>query len=77
MLLHGDVISAVGYNALAVLSLPIIAYSYGRGALRAFGLRAPRPAFVHPNLIWALLAAIVAYTILRNLPVAPLTALAP
>ena len=77
VLLHGDVIGALGYNVLAVLSLPFIAYSYGRGAMRAFGLRAPRPAFVHPYLIWALLAIIVAYWGLRNLPSAPMNTLGP
>ena len=77
VLLHGDVIGALGYNVLAVLSLPFIAYSYGSGAMRAFGLRAPRPAFVHPYLIWALLLAIVAYWITRNLPFVPLNVLAP
>ena len=77
MLLRGDVASALGYNILTVLSLPFIAYSYGTGAMRAFGLKAPRPVFVHPRLIWALLAAIVAFWVLRNVPVAPLTVLAP
>ena len=76
-LLRGDVASALGYNILTVLSLPFIAYSFGVGAMRAFGLKAPHPAFVHPRLIWALLAAIVAFWVLRNVPVAPLTALAP
>ena len=77
MLLRRDVISAIGYNVLAVLSLPFIAYSFGRGAMRAFGLRVPGPVFVHPGLIWALLAAIVAYWVLRNLPFAPLNLMAP
>ena len=77
VLLRGDVISAIGYNVLAVLSLPFIAYSYGRGAMRALGLRAPNPVFVQPYLIWALLAAIVAYWMLRNLPLAPLNVMAP
>ena len=77
MLLQGDIGSAIGYNVLTVLSLPIIAYSYGTGAMRAFGLKAPRPVFVHPRWIWALLAAVVAFWVLRNVPVAPLTALAP
>ncbi len=76
-LLRGDVGGAIGYNLLTVLALPFVAYSYATGAMRTFGLRAPRPVFVHPGLIWALLAAIVAYWALRNLPVAPLTALAP
>ena len=77
VLLRGDVAGAAGYNVLAVLSLPFIAYSYAAGAMRAFGLWAPRPAFVHPRWIWALLAAIIAFWVLRNLPFAPLTVLAP
>ena len=77
VLLRGDVVSALGYNVLSVLSLPFITYSFGSGAMRAFGLRAPGPVFVHPGFIWALLAAIVAYWTLRNLPFAPLTVLAP
>ena len=77
MLLRGDVAGAIGYNILTVLSLPFIAYSFGTGAMRAFGLRAPRPVFVHPGWIWALLAAVAAFWALRNLPVAPMTMLAP
>jgi hypothetical protein len=76
-LLRGDVAGAIGYNVLTVLSLPFIAYSYGTGAMRAFGLKAPHLVLVHPRLIWALLAAIVAFWVLRNVPVAPLTMLAP
>ncbi len=77
VLLRGDVASALGYNILTVLSLPFIAYSYGAGAMRAFGLKAPRPVFVHPRWIWALLAAVVAFWVLRNVPLAPLAVLAP
>ena len=77
MLLRGDVASALGYNILTVLSLPFIAYSYGTSAMRALGLKAPRPVFVHPKWIWALLAAIVAFWVLRNVPIAPLTILVP
>ena len=77
MLLRGDIASALGCNILTVLSLPFIAYSYGAGAMRALGLKAPRPVFVHPRWIWALLAAIVAFWVLRNVPISPLTILAP
>ena len=77
VLLRGDVAGALGYNVVTVLSLPFIAYSFGTGAMRAFGLKAPRPVFVHPRWIWALLAGIVAFWVLRNVPVAPLTVLAP
>ena len=77
VLLRGDVAGALGYNVVTVLSLPFIAYSLGTGAMRAFGLKVPRPLFVHPGWIWALLAAVVAFWVLRNLPIAPLTTLAP
>ena len=76
-ILHGDFVTAFGYNSLAVLSLPIIVYSYAVGVTRAFRVQMPGRLFVHPRLIWALLAAVVAFWVLRNLPVDPLTALAP
>ena len=75
--MFGDVSGALGYNPLTVLSLPFIAYSFAAGALRAFDLPAPRPLFLHSRWIWALLAAILLFWALRNIPVGPLTALAP
>ena len=77
MLLHGDLVSALGYNPLTVLSLPFIAYSYVAGAARAFSIPAPRPVFVHHRLIWALFAGVIAFWVLRNIPIEPLTVLAP
>ena len=76
-LLHGNVVSALGYNPLTVLSLPFIAYSYATGAARAFRIPAPRAVFVHHLWIWALLVGVIAFWILRNTPVEPLTVLAP
>ena len=76
-LLHGDVAGALGYNPLTVLALPFVAYSYAAGALRAFDLPAPRPVFIRSRWIWALLAGVVAFWALRNVPIGPLTALAP
>ena len=76
-LLNGDAASALDYNPLAVLSLPFIVYSYAAGAARAFSMQAPRQVFVHPRLIWVLLAGVIAFWVLRNVPVEPLTALAP
>ena len=77
VLLRGDITGAAGYNVLTVLSLPFVAYSIAAGAMREFGLRAPRPAFVHPRWIWALLAAVIAFWVLRNVPFAAFTVLAP
>lgn len=76
-LLHGNPVAAMGYNPLAVLALPFIAYSFLTGALRAFALPAPSTVFVRSEWIWGLLAAVLAFWTLRNLSVAPFTALAP
>jgi len=76
-LLHMDPASAFSYNPLMVVSLPFILYASGKGAYRNLtGSTAPRrllPAWV----IWAIFVVIMAYWILRNLPVYPFTLLAP
>ena len=69
--------AAIGYNAFTVLSLPFIGYSYLAGGIQAFRLGEPLRVFVHHRLIWALLVGIVAFWTLRNVPVGPLTVLAP
>ena len=76
-LMFGDVSGALGYNALTVMSLPFVAYSLAAGALRAYGLPSPRLIFLRSRWIWALLAVVVMFWALRNIPVGPLTALAP
>ena len=76
-LMHADVVGALGYNPLAVLSLPFIIYSLTTSALRKVRAPAPRPAFIHPRWIWVLLVGIVVFWVLRNVPVAPFTALVP
>lgn len=76
-LLHADVVGAIGYNPLAVLSLPFIIYSFTTSALRSVRVPAPGPAFIHPQWIRMLLAGIVVFWVLRNVPVAPFTVLAP
>jgi hypothetical protein len=76
-LLHGHVGAAFGFNPLMVLSLPFIGYaylSYTMLALRGRGL--PR-FFVPPVLIKALFWVVVAFGILRNIPVYPFSLLAP
>ena len=76
-LMRGDVAAAVGYNALAMASLPVIAYSGARAAVSAFGLPSPPRAFIPHRWIWALLAGVVAFWALRNVPIHPFAALAP
>ena len=76
-LLQGNLTAAVGYNVLTVVSLPFVAYSIGTWSMRELGLRAPRPIFVDHRLIWGLLGVVLLYWALRNLPIEPLTVLAP
>ena len=76
-LLHGNIIAALGYNPLTVLSLPFIAYSFTDGAMRAFRIKNLRRVFIPHQYIWALFVGIVAFWLLRNVPIEPLTVLAP
>jgi hypothetical protein len=76
-LTHGHLLTALNYNALMVLSLPVIAYafvSYALVAARGRGLPMP---FVRPLFIRALFWIVLAFWILRNIPVYPLTLLSP
>ena len=76
-LTHGHFITALNYNALMVFSLPFLAYaftSYALVALRGKGL--PKP-FIRPVFIRALFFVIIAFWVLRNIPVYPLTLLSP
>lgn len=76
-LLHGNVIAALGYNPLTVLSLPFIAYSLAEGAMKAFQVKTLPRIFIPYQYIWALFVGILAFWLLRNVPVEPLTVLAP
>lgn len=64
-LLHGDFCGAMGYNALMVVSIPIVAlYCYVELArVRHSRLYA---AVCAPAVIWIVLAVVVAWWIFRN-----------
>ena len=74
-LLHGQVIAAIHFNLLLVLSLPLGAalgalYFWRRGkALPGLGLSL--------GWVWVYLAAWIIFGVLRNLPVHALAAFAP
>lgn len=76
-LLHLNIAAAFSLNPLAVLSLPFLGYalvSYGMLGVR--GRRLPN-VFLPPVLIWMLLAVIISFWILRNIPLHPFSLLAP
>ena len=66
-LVHGDVLGAIGMNAVAVAVVPLLGYWWLRWARRSW-LGTPPPALAAPLLGWLLLGAIAAFWVVRNLP---------
>ncbi|MBD2430520.1 DUF2752 domain-containing protein [Fischerella sp. FACHB-380] len=76
-LLHGNLLKAFDLNPLMVISLPYLIYSYiAYSAPVIFGQKIPQ-IFIKSNWIWMILKVILAYWVLRNLPFAPFSWLAP
>ena len=75
-LLHGHLATALHFNALLVLSLPLMGWFGWRLAVANLTNR-PLPIVIRPAWLWFGLAVLIAFGILRNLPFAPLTWLAP
>jgi uncharacterized membrane protein YhdT len=76
-LTHGHFLTALHYNALMLLLLPFAAYAlvaYALVAARGRGLPLP---FTRPAYVTALFWIMLAFWIVRNIPVYPLTLLAP
>jgi hypothetical protein len=76
-LTRGHLLTALGLNPLMILSLPFIGYYFISHATLAAVGRPLRTVFVRPVLIWALLEVILAYWVLRNIPIYPFSVLAP
>ena len=66
-LLHGNVAAAFRFNPLAITLLPVIGYLCVRR----------EDNVLKPVWIWTLLGVVVAFGVLRNIPVYPFTLLAP
>ena len=67
-LTHGDVVAAIGFNPLLVAMLPVVAGLYLGWARRMVTAR-PRTWAAPGWLLWAFLAVVLAFGVLRNLPV--------
>lgn len=76
-LLHGHLGEALGLNPLMVISLPFLAYAYLSYGVEAIGGKPLPNIFIRAKWIWFLLQVIIAYWIVRNIPVVPFSWLAP
>ncbi len=75
-LLHGRLAAAFHFNALLVVSLPLLAWWGTRAALGVWNGR-PLPQGIRPVWLWGALAVVVAFGVLRNLPLTQLAWLSP
>ena len=76
-LLHGHVLTALDYNPLFVVLLPFVAYALAGMALQALTGRRLPTYTLSGRQAKAVFWVVVAFMVLRNLPVYPLSVLAP
>ncbi|GAA1752349.1 DUF2752 domain-containing protein [Nonomuraea bangladeshensis] len=67
-LAHLDPVAALGLNPLMVAMIPFLLFWWGRWVVRAAQGRPRRTTLAHPAWLWAFLAVVVVYWIVRNLP---------
>jgi hypothetical protein len=67
-LLHGDLVSALARNPLAVVAVPYLFLAFATWVLRRLGYHPPSSTQLPPWVIWAVLVVVVAFGVLRNLP---------
>lgn len=77
-ILHGRFLTAFGYNPLAAIAMPFCGYYILKVYIRAVFGRDVLPFFtIGKHLVWVIVAIIISFFILRNIPVFPFTLLAP
>lgn len=76
-LFHGNLAVAFSLNMLMVISLPFVLYGLLAQGMRYFFSKKIPTIFIKAHWIWAIFALIIAYGIVRNIPISPFTYLAP
>ena len=76
-LLHGHVLAAARFNLLTILVLPFLGYPFLSSVMMLVRGRALSRVMLPGVLGWVLAAAVILFWVLRNIPVYPLTVLAP
>lgn len=67
-LAHLDPVAALGLNPLAAVMIPFLLFWWGRWVVRAWQGRPRRTTLAHPAWLWAFIALIMVYWVVRNLP---------
>lgn len=75
-LLHGNLMGALDFNPLMVLALPFIGYAVMCSIVFEISGRRLPSKRIPPQAIWGLLGLIIAFWIVRNIPMYPLSLLA-
>jgi hypothetical protein len=73
-LMHGDVGQAFGMNPLVMLMLPVFAYLWARWTVSAARGVPMRSVLLRPRVLYAFMAVLGLYWIVRNLPFAQVLA---
>lgn len=77
-LAHGNIISALSFNPLMILSLPIVIYGFGIKAWNYLFSTQYRVGLFNSNFfIYTFFILVLLYWILRNIPIAPFDLLSP
>jgi hypothetical protein len=77
LLLHGDIAGALHFNALWVLLAPLALYQAVAVAGEAFGVRWLKRIPLSQTVIVALVASLLGFAVVRNLPIETLEVLNP
>ncbi|MDP9861927.1 MULTISPECIES: DUF2752 domain-containing protein [Streptosporangium] len=67
-LAHGDPATALGLNPLVVALIPVLVFLWGRWALRSWRGAPSDGISVRPVYVWAFLALMIVFWIVRNMP---------
>ena len=66
-LLHGHWVAAFRFNPLLIVSLPLIVWYGARQTVR-YLKNQPCPVNIRPVALWLMLAVLMVFTVMRNLP---------
>lgn len=76
-LFHGDVLTALDYNALLPFYILIFGYFFAALILIAVRGRGLSFKIFRPSFLWSFLAISIAFAVVRNLPIYPFSVLYP